>query len=174
MNDPGWLEEPPDTVRELRELLLAYLDFYRDTAIRKIDGLTETEVRSSRLPSGWTPLEAVQHLAYMERRWVQWGFAGEQLPDPWGDNSPGTERWSVDASTSTADVVEHLRRVGTRTRAIVGIAELTTVARIGGRFTGDREPPPLGWILLHVLQEYARHVGHLDVARELADGSVGE
>jgi hypothetical protein len=43
---------------------------------------------------------------------------------------------------------------------------------LGGRFSSD--PPTLGWILAHLLQEYARHVGHLDVVRELIDGSVGE
>jgi hypothetical protein len=51
-------------------------------------------------------------------------------------------------------------------------AELTERARLGGRFSSD--PPTLGWILAHLLQEYARHVGHLDVVRELMDGSVGE
>ena len=55
-------------------------------------------------------------------------------------------------------------------------ATLADVSRIGGRFAeGDRKPPPtLGWILLHVLQEYARHAGHLDIARELIDGATGE
>jgi len=52
------------------------------------------------------------------------------------------------------------------------MAELTDRARLGGRFISD--PPTLGWILIHLLQEYARHVGHLDVVRELIDGTVGE
>ena len=51
-------------------------------------------------------------------------------------------------------------------------AELTERARLGGRFSSD--PPTLGWILAHLLQEYARHVGHLDVVRELIDGQIGE
>jgi hypothetical protein len=51
-------------------------------------------------------------------------------------------------------------------------AELTDRAKLGGRFSND--PPTLGWILAHLLQEDARHVGHLDVVRELIDGSVGE
>jgi hypothetical protein len=51
---------------------------------------------------------------------------------------------------------------------------LSQRARTGGRFPTGTEPPTLGWILLHVLQEYARHVGQLDVVRELIDGTVGE
>jgi hypothetical protein len=49
---------------------------------------------------------------------------------------------------------------------------LDTVAATGGRFEAD--PPPLAWICFHVLQEYARHVGHLDVVVELAGGATGE
>ncbi|MCL7021164.1 DinB family protein, partial [Vibrio vulnificus] len=44
----------------------------------------------------------------------------------------------------------------------------------GGRVAGEGEAPTRGWILCHVLQEYARHAGHLDVVRELADGTRGE
>ncbi|MHB1473276.1 MAG: mycothiol transferase, partial [Dermatophilaceae bacterium] len=62
----------------------------------------------------------------------------------------------------------------TRTRQIVEAAELTDVAAVGGRFAAGTNPPSLLWILFHVLQEYARHTGHIDIVRELADGAVGE
>lgn len=65
-------------------------------------------------------------------------------------------------------------RVGRRTRAIVEAHELDERAAVGGRFTTPEEAPQLHWILLHVLQEYARHAGHLDIVRELVDGRVGE
>jgi Protein of unknown function (DUF664) len=173
-DEAGWLEEPSPTVRDPLELLLGYLDYYRDVAVRKIDGLTEDELRSSRLPSSWTPLGLVRHLAFMERRWLVWGFAGEQLPAPWGDHDPGRKRWIVADDLSFVDVVSQLRATGVRTREITSGSSLDAIARTGGRFAVDREPPRLGWILLHVLQEYARHIGHLDVARELVDSAVGE
>ena len=69
-------------------------------------------------------------------------------------------------------LTERLEAVAASTDAIASKAELTDRARLGGRFTSD--PPTLGWILVHLLQEYARHVGHLDVVRELIDGAVGE
>ena len=61
-----------------------------------------------------------------------------------------------------------------RSRELTAGASLTDVARLGGRFTDAGQAPPLGRILFHLLQEYARHLGHLDVARELVDGVTGE
>jgi hypothetical protein len=53
-------------------------------------------------------------------------------------------------------------------------AELTDVAAVGGRFADGDRRPTLAWVLFHVLQEYARHAGHLDIVRELLDGATGE
>jgi uncharacterized protein DUF664 len=61
-----------------------------------------------------------------------------------------------------------------RSRILAAGAALTDQARVGGRFPTPDQAPTLGRILLHLLQEYARHVGHLDVARELVDGRTGE
>ncbi|GAA3647760.1 DUF664 domain-containing protein [Streptomyces chitinivorans] len=57
----------------------AYLDHYRDTVLRKLAGLSEAELRGSRLPSGWSPLELLWHLTCVERRWFRWGFTVEPL-----------------------------------------------------------------------------------------------
>ena len=84
------MHKPGRELGDPKELLLGFLDYYRSVIIRKIDGLTDAELRASRLPSGWTPLEMLKHLAYMERRWLRWGFRAEQLPDPRGDeDQPG-------------------------------------------------------------------------------------
>jgi hypothetical protein len=61
-----------------------------------------------------------------------------------------------------------------RTREIVEAHELTERAVVGGRFADEESAPQLQWILLHLIQEYARHTGHLDIARELIDGRTGE
>ena len=65
-----------------------------------------------------------------------------------------------------------LRSVGERTRVVLASTPLERVAATGGRF--DEDPPTLAWICFHVLQEYARHVGHLDIVVELAGGPTGE
>jgi len=154
-------------------LLLGYLDLFRSTVADKVDGLREPDLRRSILPSAWTPLELVQHLVFMERRWLVWGFLGEPVADPWGDNDE-SGRWQVGPDESMGSLLDALRAGGRRTREIVEGASLADVAQRGGRFAVEGAAPVLERILLHVLQEYARHTGHLDVVRELLDGEVGE
>jgi hypothetical protein len=162
----------PSPASDARFLLLEYLDFYRATVADKLDGLSERELRTSRLPSGWSPLELLRHLVFMERRWLVWGFLGEQVDEPWGDDREG--RWHVPDDESPEHLLRLLRDGGVRTRRIVEGHDLADSAAVGGRFAEDPPPPSLMGILFHVLQEYARHAGHLDIARELADGTVGE
>ena len=71
--------EPGPATGDPAGLFSSYLDFYRDRAIEKVTGLSAEEQRSARLPSGWTPLELLFHLACMERRWFVWGFLGEPV-----------------------------------------------------------------------------------------------
>lgn len=99
------------------------------------------------------------------------GFAGLAVPDPIGDEDPATGRWRVGPGETLADILAMLDAVGERTRTIVAGASLAEVAATTGRFA-QHQPPTLGCIFCHVLQEYARHLGHLDV--ELAGGSLGE
>ncbi len=166
--------EPPKTLTEPRELLLAYLDYYRATVLRKLDGMAEEDLRTSRLPSGWTPLELLRHLAFVERRWFRWGFAAEPVDPVWGDWDDKQGRWYVDPGLPVAEVRAHFLEECARSREIVAAAGLGDVARTGGRFNPPDEVPALSWILFHVLQEYARHAGHLDIVRELTDGVTGE
>jgi uncharacterized damage-inducible protein DinB len=170
------LEEPATSVSDPHELLLGHLDYYRDTLLRKLEGLEEETLRSSRLPSGWSPLELVWHLLHVERRWLVWGFNAEQMDDPWGDTAENAPqgRWHVPERLTTADVLDRFRAQCERSRAVASGSTLHTRAAVGGRFPTEAAAPTLSWILFHLVQEYARHVGQLDVVRELADGSTGE
>ncbi|WP_166850412.1 DinB family protein [Isoptericola sp. BMS4] len=154
----------------------AYLDYYRVAVARKLEGLTDAQLTTSRLPSGWTPLELLAHLVHMERRWFVWGYLGEQVAEPWGDHADGDpERpWRVPDGATVTDLLDRLRAGGERTGEILAAHALGGRAAVGGRFDAGTTPPTLLWICFHVLQEYARHAGHLDVARELADGATGE
>lgn len=164
--------EPRGDIADTKNLFLLYLDYYRSVVGAKLAGLSDDELRASRLPSGWSPLELLKHLVFMERRWLRWGFAAEDVDRPWGDDRDG--RWYVGRDETVEELLDALRRGGQRTRAIVEAAELTDLGAVGGRFGPDQPAATLVWILFHVLQEYARHAGHLDIARELTDGSVGE
>jgi hypothetical protein len=170
------LDEPDDTLTEPAELLLGFLDYYRSVVERKFAGLADEDLRTSRLPSGWTPLELLKHLVYMERRWLRWGFAAEPVDRPWGDNvdAAADECWRAGPDDTAADLIAAMHAGGRRTREIVAAADLADPGAVGGRFDGARPSPTLAWILFHVLQEYARHAGHLDIARELVDGATGE
>ena len=165
--------EPSPASSDPAALFASYLDFYRERAIEKVSGQTQEEQCTALLSSGWTPLELLFHLACMERRWFVWGFLGEPVERPWEDSGDDPEgRWQVPAGTSADDVAAMLRSVGAVARGVLADVPLDTVAATGGRF--DADPPPLAWICFHVLQEYARHVGHLDVVIELAGGPTGE
>ncbi|WP_213451670.1 DinB family protein [Rhizomonospora bruguierae] len=171
------VQEPPRTLADPADLLAGYLDFYRAAVLRKLSGLTEQQARRSVVPSGWSPLELVVHLMWVERRWLCWGFLAEPTPEPWGDNGPGAGphgRWQVPAEVTMAQALERFTEQCERSRQIVAGVPLARRAALGGRFPTPEKAPTLGWILFHVLQEYARHAGHLDVAREIMDGTTGE
>ncbi|MEJ5946408.1 DinB family protein [Pseudokineococcus basanitobsidens] len=166
-------DEPPRAPTQVRDVLLAQLELHRARVLRKVDGLDEEQLRTPVLPSGWSALELLVHLTAVERRWLQWGFRAEPVADPWRDAGPDG-RWRVPAGATGADVVAALRAQWDVSRAVVDGVPLETRSAVGGRFPTAGEAPTLGWVLLHLLQETARHVGHLDVVRELLDGAVGE
>ena len=66
--------EPTEPAASRAEVFLRYLDFFRDRVVRKLEGLPAAELRASRLMSGWTPIELIKHLRYVELRWLEWGF----------------------------------------------------------------------------------------------------
>ncbi|WP_216586964.1 DinB family protein [Streptomyces brasiliscabiei] len=171
---PESAAEPPDHLTDPRELAVAYLDYYRAALLRKLDGMSEEDLRTSRLPSGWVPLALLKHLAFVERRWFRWGFAAEQVDPIWGEEDPDTHQWQVGAEESTEAIRALFLDECARSREIVAAAALQEAARSGGGFNPPDHHPALIWILFHMLQEYARHVGQLDVVRELADGATGE
>lgn len=159
---------------EVAPALLDYLDYFRSTVSRKVLELSAADRSSSAVPTGWTPEGLLTHLLFMERRWIVWGFCGEDVLEPWGDSTPDGG-WRAVPNRSVEQLVQELAEQGSLTRRIVTAAALTDAAIPGGRFSHDAGPPPtLLSILLHVEQEYARHVGHLDIACEILAGVTGE
>jgi hypothetical protein len=173
----------------------AYLDWVRAEVVEGVLALSYDEQRTPRVPSGWTPVELLSHCLHMEQRWFVWGFLGEQVEEPWGDwntddpfetvaerppqgppwlsdDSDETRpaaRWRVGDDVTAEDLADRLEVVGARTRAVLRDFPPGATAAPGGRFgaEGDGDPPTLEWICFHVLAEYARHAGHLDIVTEL-------
>jgi uncharacterized damage-inducible protein DinB len=168
------LPEPGDRASVgTKARFLDYLDFYRSAIAFKLDGLSDDDLRASSVPSGWSPLELLRHVVFMERRWFRWRFLGEDVDEPQGDDGPDG-RWALRDDDTLDSLLAALAAGGRRTRAIVEAADLAERARGSQAALGGSPPPTLEWVLFHVLQEYARHAGHLDIVRELIDGRVGE
>ena len=163
--------EPTAPAGSRTEVFLRYLDYFRSRLAAKLETLTTPDLRRSSLPSGWTPLELLKHLRYVELRWLEWGFEGRDVADPWGDQRDG--RWHVSPEDTLPSLLADLRDQAARTRAIVESHDLAEVGQPGERWDGA-DPATLERILFHLLQEYARHVGHLDIVVELATDQAGE
>lgn len=167
----GELGEPGTEISDPAELLLGYLEWYRDAVMRKIADLSDAQLRAKVEPLAWSPLGLIKHLGWVERRWMRWGFAAEDVLAclPGGDEA----EWGISDESTTAIMSAYLAEVE-RSRALSAGMNLNQSAAVGGRFKSRELAPSLGRILFHLLQEYARHVGQLDVARELIDGETGE
>jgi uncharacterized damage-inducible protein DinB len=171
MTEPVPFPEPTDPAGSRAEVFLRYLDYFRSRLAAKLETLPAAELRHSRLPSGWTPLELLKHLRYVELRWLEWGFEGRDVADPWADRSGG--RWAVRPDETLPSLLAGLRDQAARTRVIAESHDLDETGKPGDRWDGA-DPATLERILFHLVQEYARHVGHLDIVVELATGQAGE
>ncbi len=151
------------------EMLSAYLASQRRHVIGILDGLDDEALNSSALPSGWTPLGLVQHLALdVERFWFSCVMAGD--PDEIARLDEVDNAWVVAQGTSPAEVLERYR---TETARAVRVAESMSLDQAPAwwpEFFGDWRLDNLREVMLHVLAETATHAGHLDAARELIDG----
>jgi uncharacterized damage-inducible protein DinB len=163
--------EPTTPAGSRAEVFLRYLDYFRSRLAAKLEALPAAELRRSALPSGWILLELVKHLRYVELRWLEWGFEGRAFADPWGEEEDG--RWAVGPGETLPSLLADLRDQAARTRAIVGSHDLDEAGQPGDRWDGA-DPATLERILFHLLQEYARHLGQLDVVVEMATGRTGE
>jgi len=149
------------------EVFLRYLDYLRSRVTSKLQALPAAEWRRTRLPSGWTPMQLLKHLRHVERRWLEWGFEGRDVGDPWADRDG--DRWAVADEETPATLLADFRDQTERSRAIIIARNLDEVGQPGERWDGA-DPATLERVLFHLVQEYARHLGQLDVVVELATG----
>jgi uncharacterized damage-inducible protein DinB len=166
--------EPPSTGSD-RVLLNAFLDFHRQTLALKCEGLTPAQLTTPAAPpSTLTLLGLVRHLSQVELVWfqrvsnqpVRWLYRTDDDPDAdftVGDPADATAEQVAAAWQAWHDAVAWAREV----------AAATDLDAIGGPDSGgDRQS--LRWVLIHLVEEYARHNGHADLLREAIDGAVGE
>lgn len=160
---------PPPYAAGEKAMITAFLDWQRATLLCKLDGLTDEELRRPHVPSGLTLLGLVKHLRAVELDWFTFDFAGED-PESMPDLIPYEDHWTIFPHESTQDVLDLYRNEVERSRAITAAAALDDPARHPGEAPGLT----LRWILLHMIEETARHNGHADLIREAIDGQTGE
>jgi uncharacterized damage-inducible protein DinB len=163
--------EPPLAASE-RPMFNAWLDFHRATLARKCEGLTDEQLRLRSVPpSGLSLLGMVRHMAEVERGWFGQVLAGESVPDIYAtEQDPeadfnGTEDADVAAAFAAWTAECDLAR-----QAVAACPSLDELAR---RRTQRGNAGTLRWILVHMIEEYARHNGHADLLRERIDGAAG-
>lgn len=170
--DTGERRMPALHTADERTLLEGMLDWYREGVLRKVEGMRQADATGSPLRSGTTVIGLVKHLALVEDSWVTDRLAGRPMPEPWAsapfDDDPDWEFHSA-SDDRLEDVVALYRAACDRSRdAMSGLALDHTVGHATER------PFSARFVLLHLVEETARHLGHLDLLRELADGSTGE
>jgi uncharacterized damage-inducible protein DinB len=163
--------EPTDPAASRAEVFARYLGYFRAQLAVKLRGLPDGELRRSRLPSGWTPIELLKHLTYVELRWLEWGFEGRDVGDPWGDRRD--DRWHVGPEETLDSLLAALQAQAARSERVIAGHRLDEQGQPGERWDGA-PPATLERVLFHLVQEYARHAGHLDIVSELGGGPFGE
>jgi hypothetical protein len=156
------------------QVLLNFLAAQRQIVLGIVEGLDEEAWHRSVVPSGWTPAGLVEHLSGVELHWFQQVVADAAITPPPGDVDmpPYDPMAAFVTDWSSADIIAEYRDLCARSDAVLAVTPLS--ARPRGKH-GDAEvaePTTVRWVVLHVIEEIARHAGHLDIARELLDGKT--
>jgi hypothetical protein len=150
-----------------RAMLESMLDFYRVTVVNKVAGLSDEQAFTAAVsPSTLTPATVVKHLAGTERFWFSIDFANLDVPWPWLDDDRHGNFRIEPGDTLSAIVAGYVEECA-RSRRAIADADLDDEAR------GEDVDFTLRFAMIHMIDETARHCGHLDLLREATDGAVG-
>jgi uncharacterized damage-inducible protein DinB len=161
------LRRVPFTGDEKQSLQVS-LDRHRDAVLWKLEGLDDADLRRPMTPSGTNLLGLVKHLAAVEYGWFCQTFGRETEPLPFDENDPEADmRARPDETTE-----EVLAFYGRARAASDKMIEELDLDQTGTAWFGDAVS--LRWVLIHMVEETARHAGHADIVRELIDGMTGD
>ena len=151
-----------------KESLKVSLDRHRDAVLWKLEGLGDDDLRRPMVPSGTSLLGLVKHLAAVEYGWFCDTFGRETEPLPFDDDDPEADL-RIEPEETTEEILAFYGRA--RAAADQVIAELE-VEDTGTAWSGAAVT--MRWVLIHMIEETARHAGHVDILRELIDGMAGD
>ena len=159
-------------LQEEARTLRRFLDQQRRAVLAIVEGLDEQAWHCPIVPSGWTPAGLLAHLGGAERHWFQDVVLGLDDVLPWDDGRPDYDpHAALTCDRPPSEIVAYYREQCARSNAVLDVTGLTAVPP--GRHNGpdeDDQPPNVRWVVLHMIEETADHSGHLDIAREMADG----
>jgi len=160
--------------------LIEMLDHYRGVMLGKAAGLTDEQLHHAHPPSDLTIGGLLMHLALVEDDWFDHNFAGRPELEPWASIPWDDDRdWELHhANERTGDDLRRLysnsvARSQATISAAIATAEGLDTHSVGRRPLDD-QPWNLRWIMVHMIEEYARHCGHADFIRQAIDGSTGD
>jgi hypothetical protein len=166
---PDSRQDPPSG-RDERTTLIDFLDLYRETVLVKLDGLDREAMTRRPLPSSTSLLGIIRHLMRVEIYWFGIIFLGESHADEGAAGDDPNDDWVIRDDETAEQLIRDYRSVWMRSNEIARAApSLDDVSR-----SRSREGKTLRWILVHMVDETARHAGHADIVRELIDGRTGE
>lgn len=156
------------------QLLLAFLQAQRASVLAIVEGLDEQAWQRSVVPSGWTPAGLVEHLGGAEWHWFQGVVAGAspELPED-EDPQPYDPEAAFVCDSPSAEIIAFYRDQCASSDEVLAETPLSAAPRGSHGDPDMDEPPSVRWVVLHMIEETARHAGHLDIARELIDGQTG-
>jgi uncharacterized damage-inducible protein DinB len=163
----------PRTAGE-KETLVAFLDYHRELILDKAAGLNREQLATRLAPSAMTLIGMIYHLAVVEEAWFSENFLGEELGEPWASVDWEADRdweWHIAPSLEPDVVFEAYRNAFERSNEITAAAESLDQLSVED---SDDSKRSLRWILIHMIEETARHAGHADLIRESIDGETGD
>jgi uncharacterized damage-inducible protein DinB len=156
---------------DVKRELLEFLEYQRSSARSIVAGLDEDAWHKPVVASGWTIAGMVEHLGNVERHWFLEVVAGAQVDLAWDEGRPQYDpQMAFTCDRPSRDVLAYYREQCDQSDKVLAGASLSDVPR--GRH-GDEEIPNVRVVILHVIEETAAHTGHLEIARELLDGTTG-
>ncbi len=171
VGEAGAVRTDTPAIWDERETLTTMLDYVRATVHAKCEGLTEAGARAAPLPG--SPLISitglVSHLRWAEYFWFQVIYLGEENQGPWTEDDADAEM-RVGEDTGLPDLLDRYESQSQDYRQLV---ERTDLEQFSAAIPSSGERVNLRWVLLHLIEETARHNGHIDLLREMADGVRG-
>jgi len=168
------MSTPPDIPLQGDEetQLRAFLDFFRAALLDRAEGLTEEQMRVALPPSSLSMSRLIGHMCMVEQIWFVIRFDGEDRPSPWctlDHEADFDAEMTLGESMTTDELLAEFERIVSDSRRRVDNADSLDALSVGSN--ADGEHWNLRWILIHMVEEYARHCGHADFIRESIDGN---